>query len=284
MILKTADIDEIRQVGPQGVNALRSLQLDDISMAAALELACCCWEWEQQGAAASDAAQVVRSWAESFPQLKDAQAALNCRGFQPVPHADLYASPPWEICAAPSELQLEDNDWMLFQERFKRSLRQHGFALKIALALSDALREMAENIPRHSSLLQSVPAAGAIGYHVQGGCMSFAVADVGQGVLHSLRRNPKWASVSKSTPALRLAVWDCATSDPNAVQGDGFRQVHRSLSDLNGLLRFRSGDGLFTVDGRGPERKGVNGYPPAAAGLQICVSCALIGNPNLGEL
>lgn len=284
MILKTAVIDEIRQVGPQGVDALRSLHFDGMTLAAALELACCCWEWEQQGTAARDAAQVVRSWAEDFPQLKDAQAALNCRGFQPVPQALLYASPDWEICAAPSELQLEDNDWMLFQERFQRSLRQHGFARKMALALSGALREMADNIPRHSSLLQSAPAAGVIGYQVQAGCMSFAVADVGQGVLHSLRRNPKWASLSESTPALRLAVWDYATSDPNAVQGGGFSEVHKSLSDLNGLLRFRSGNGLFTVDGRGPERKGINGYPPAAAGLQICVSCALIGNPNLGEL
>ena len=38
-----------------------------------------------------------------------------------------------------------------------------------------------------------------------------------------------------------------------AGRGRGFRQVFLSLAELNGRLRFRSGDHALTIDGTSPE-------------------------------
>ncbi len=280
MILKAPEVDDVRQMGERGAEGIRSLSINEMTLGAALELACCWHIWDQER---NDAASVVAAWAEGVPRLKKARAALQRRGLQSVPQSDRYGAPDWEICCAPLESQLDGFEWSLFQERFKRSLQERGFSGKMALALSKALREMADNIPRHSSLSQDRPSPGVVGYRVQDGRMSFAVADVGRGVLDSLRQNPKWAGLQASADALERAVWG-ATSNPHEEQGDGFGQVHRALSDLNGLLRFRSGDGAFTINGRGQAREAWRSFKAPVAGLQLCVSCSLHGIPNLDEL
>lgn len=281
MILKPPDIDEVRQIAQEDANGLRSLSFDGLSLGAALELACCCRQWEQQR---NGAAQIARHWAESLPQLKQAQAALAHRGFQAVPHEQTHGAPEWEICSAPLASQLGAPDWILFQSRFTRSLCARSFPRTLALALSKSLGEMADNIPRHSTLSQDAPAAGVVGYHVGHRSMTFAVADMGQGVLSSLRQNPRWASLKTSTQALQKAVQENATSQLDEDEGDGFRQVLSALSDLNGLLRFRSGDGVLAIDGRGQGRRGTGSWTPHLAGLQLCVSCSLENNPSLDEL
>lgn len=280
MILKASEVDDVRQMGERGAEGIRSLRIDGMTLGAALELACCWLKWDQEH---NDAGTVIAAWAQSVPYLKGARVALQHRGFQEVPLSDRYGAPEWEVCSAPLESQLDGIGWLLFQERFMRSLQRCGFSGNSALALSKALREMADNIPRHCSPSPDRPCPGVVGYRVQDGRMSFAVADVGRGVLASLRQNPRWASLTTSADALEQAAWG-ATSNPHEEQGDGFSQVHRALGDLNGFVRFRSGDGAFTINRLGETRGTWRSFRVPMAGFQLCVSCFLHGIPNLDEL
>lgn len=273
MILTASDVDEVRELARQdSMVELRALNIEGTSLAAALELACCWWMWRET---AEEAAVVIEGWATKIPWLQNACIALSRSGFDPVPYEALYAAPEWEMCASPLPDQVEENDWALFLERFARSLQKQGFGRSLSLSLSKAFAEMSDNIIRHSGESRDAPANGVIAYHVEDRRMTFAVADVGRGVLSSLSANPKWSGLKTSTEALQAAVWSAATSDPNEEQGDGFLQVRRSLADLNGLLRFRSGDGVLSMNGRGEQREGLVGFIPPLLGFQLAVSCSL---------
>lgn len=273
MILTASDIDEVRELVRQdSIAELQALYVDGVTLSAALELACCWWMWRAMG---DEAFLVVEKWAARIPWLHSACRALSQRGLQIVPYEALYAAPEWEMCASPLPDQVIENDWPLFLDRFARSLQTRGFGRSLSLSLSKALSEMSDNVIRHSGEGQGTPANGVIAYHVENRHMTFAVADVGQGVLSSLSANPKWHHLRTSTEALQAAVWKAATSNPIEEQGDGFMQVHRSLADLNGMLRFRSGDGVLSVNGQGESRQGSIGFVPPLSGFQLSISCAL---------
>jgi anti-sigma regulatory factor (Ser/Thr protein kinase) len=273
MLLTAPDVDEVRQLAEQGsIHEIRALEIENITLPAALELACCWWAWRESN---NEIVAIIKDWSSKIPCLYKACAALNHSGFEPVTYDLLYTAPNWEICSSPLPDQLEENDWYLFLERFKRSLQQHGFSRTLALSLSKALAEMSDNIIQHSSENKNAPANGVIAYCVEDNIMTFAVADIGQGVLNSLTKNPKWHSLKTSTEALEAAVWDAATSRENEEQGNGFLQVHRSLADLNGILRFRSGNGVLCMDGRREQREGQVKFVPPLIGFQLSVCCSL---------
>jgi hypothetical protein len=112
-------------------------------------------------------------------------------------------------------------------------------------------------------------------YSVGRRTMTFAVADLGRGVLASLRTNPAWAALTSSREALVRAIRDRASRRTSVPKGGGFDQVHRALADLNGVLRFRSGDAALILDGRGRDRQITASDSPAMAGFQISVTCAI---------
>lgn len=275
MILTAADIDEVRELVRQdSIAEIRALHVDGTTLPAALELACCWWTWRNRE---SEAALVIEDWAARIPWLQSACKALSQRGLQSVPFEFLYSAPEWEMCASPLPDQVIENDWPLFLARFARSLQNHGFGRSLSLSLSKALAEMSDNIIRHSGVDHTAPANGVIAYHIEDRRMAFAVADVGRGVLNSLSANPKWHGLRTSTEALQAAVWRAATSNPIEERGDGFLQVRCSLADLNGVLRFRSGDGVLSINGQGQSRQGSIGFVPPLLGFQLSVSCALEG-------
>jgi hypothetical protein len=132
---------------------------------------------------------------------------------------------------------------------------------------------MADNVIQHSGTDAEHPARGVAGYHVEPQQFSFAVGDVGRGVLASLQENPDWAALRDSPSALRAAVSEQATRRPDKQFGDGFRKLYEWLADFHGILRFRSGDGVFRVVGLGDSRKGTGGFTAPLAGLQVTVTC-----------
>ncbi|MFN7141855.1 MAG: hypothetical protein ACK4UN_21250, partial [Limisphaerales bacterium] len=72
-----------------------------------------------------------------------------------------------------------------YESRFVKAAKEHGFGAK-ADALAGALFEMSDNVVQHGAEGGALPPKGVIGYHVEEGRLTFAVADVGRGVLASL--------------------------------------------------------------------------------------------------
>ena len=162
-----------------------------------------------------------------------------------------------------------NTDWLLFLDRFRRSLRDNGFSNSLSAALSKALGEMTDNVVQHSGT------RGVAVFHVGERWTSWGVADIGRGVLNSLKTNPKWHRLAGSQEAL-LAVWrDGATRRVSPTRGDGFRQVELSLASLNGRLRFRSGDAVLVLDGTHGTPKSIVRANPELAGVQVSATCAL---------
>ena len=181
------------------------------------------------------------------------------------------------------------SDWAsdrsaLFQSRFRRSLEIHSFGKKLSLALSKAMQEMADNVVQHSGPDEEHPALGLVGYHVGKNWMTYAVADIGRGVLASLQTNPTWASLPGSGEALRESVCHYASRRADAPHGTGFSEVQKSLADLNGTLRFRSGNACLSLVGRQDARRATISSNPYLVGFQLAVTCSLAVDNRIRSL
>lgn len=169
-----------------------------------------------------------------------------------------------------------DSRHQLYRERFVRSVKSAGFAKEFAYALAGAFGEMTDNVVQHSRS-DSGELSGMAAYYVRSGYVAFTVIDVGRGVLASLTSSPAWRHLRTPSEALRAAVCENASSRANQPTGDGFRTLFRSLTDRNGLLRFRSDTALLTLGDGGHHRQGVEMSSPPLPGLQLSVCCALAG-------
>jgi hypothetical protein len=272
MELSTQLADDLRAAAEGGpLPAAAADRVSAIPLASALEIVCAWDGWERAGRA--DAAALLPAWARRFPIVARARAALALGRADAVGDWD---APPTEVRPVPTRAAISGAEFTTFEQRFKRSLeRNGGFAPRLATALSAAFHEMVDNVIQHSGPSDAAPARGIIGYSVGQGTMTFAVADLGRGVLTSLRTNPAWIGLGSSREALVRAIRDRATRRTNVPKGGGFDQVHRALADRNGVLRFRSGDSALTLDGRGQDRQVTTSDSPAMAGFQLSVTCAI---------
>jgi anti-sigma regulatory factor (Ser/Thr protein kinase) len=161
-------------------------------------------------------------------------------------------------------------DWQEFLVRFRQSAKSVGFSQEKAQGVAAALGEMADNATLHAR-----SRVGAlVGYQVVDGAAIFCVADVGIGVLASLRVNDAYRDLRTHAEALRMALQDGATRYGPGMGGFGFRRVFKALAAMWGTLRFRSGEGCVTMDGtdcdadRGEELFVVN-----RPGFQVTICC-----------
>lgn len=277
MILNAASIDDVRAFLLQGrAAAIERLQPLGITLDAALELACAATQWMASGDVTGTA--LFSKWRGLSSVLSAAVALLSGEAGS-TPEPDTFAAPALELYALYQRSDLTGIPWDMYRQRFNRSLQKYGFTSKLAHALSKALHEMADNVTQHSGADEFRPARGLVGYHVGPQWMSFAVVDLGRGLLDSLRTNSKWATLPDSKKALQAAIMDAATRRVHEHEGNGFKQVHKSLADLNGHLRFRSGDALLTLDGRCKDRATRLISNPALVGFQLSVSCSLAPAP-----
>lgn len=109
-----------------------------------------------------------------------------------------------------------------------------------------ALIELASNIFEHSEAVDT----GVIAYRAVNENFEFVVSDMGIGVLASLRKCPTNLGLKDHGVALREALRDGVSRHGyQCGRGYGFQQIFKSLVDLNGELRFRSGDAALTMCG-----------------------------------
>jgi hypothetical protein len=96
----------------------------------------------------------------------------------------------------------EDVEWQNYLQRFERSAISVGFSKVSAANLQSAFFEMAENTRLHSR----TPVCALVGYEAINDLALFTVADVGIGVLTSLRSNPRYGHLQQDIEAIQLAM------------------------------------------------------------------------------
>jgi hypothetical protein len=117
--------------------------------------------------------------------------------------------------------------------------------------------------------------ASLIGYEVRGHVAQFCVVDVGRGVLESLRENPAYSDITVHSDAIKMALH---TGVSRVVgqnrRGFGFNTVFKALTEQWGQLRFRSGEGVITMNGMGLDAdQGQERDLPYLSGFQVAVAC-----------
>lgn len=165
-----------------------------------------------------------------------------------------------------------NRDWQEFLVRFRQSAKSVGFSHRKAEGIAAALGEMADNATDHA---QSQVGA-LVGYQVVDGAAVCCVADVGIGVLASLRENETYRNLRTHAEALRTALQDGTTRHGPGRGGFGFRRVFKALAAMWGTLRFRSGEGCLTMDGSGFDAdRGEEAFVLDRSGFQVTICCRL---------
>ena len=115
--------------------------------------------------------------------------------------------------------------------------------------LAAAMEELEDNIHQHSLAIES----GLLAFRAARDRFEFVAADRGIGILASLRRCAAYASLPDHGKALEEALKDgTSRHGPNSGHGGGFRPIFVGLTNLKGMLRFRSGDHALLMDGTSP--------------------------------
>lgn len=132
----------------------------------------------------------------------------------------------------------------------KRAGRQiTGLSAMVAGQLVAAMEELENNIHEHAEAADT----GLLAYRAEPDAFEFVAADRGVGILHSLRHCAAYATLTDDGKALETALTDgVSRHGPESNRGHGFRPLFRGLMNLNGELRFRSGDHAITMDGTSP--------------------------------
>ncbi len=143
----------------------------------------------------------------------------------------------------------DETQWASFCLKAQMSAERAGINKQTARGLVGVLRELEGNVHEHSRRSHD----GIVGYMCSQGEFEFVIADSGIGTLNSLRENPKYAQLTDAGQALELTLTDGVSKFPDSAgRGYGFRELFIGIANLNGELRFRSGDHALTIDGTGP--------------------------------
>jgi len=139
--------------------------------------------------------------------------------------------------------------WIVFCRRAQEAA-ELSLPKPIAQGLIGAMREIEENVHLHSERSFD----GVVGYRGTGTEFEFVVADNGVGILDSLRKSPDYEHLGDSGSAIKTALTDGQSRlrHLNPDRGYGFHDLFVGLANLNGELRFRSGDHALTIDGTSP--------------------------------
>lgn len=165
-------------------------------------------------------------------------------------------------------------EWGEFLVRFRQSAKSIGFPHEKAQGLAAALGEMADNTACHAR----THVGALVGYQVVNGAAVCCVADVGVGVLASLRESDEFRRLETHADAIRTAIQDGTTRYGKGQGGFGFSKVFKALAAMWGTLRFRSGQGCVSMDGTDCDAdRGQEIYAPNRPGFQVTICCRTSG-------
>lgn len=267
LALDVLALDHARDAWRNGaIGVVANAPVGTMSLGACLEAAC----WGLTGG--EEVRALLSGWGRTAPVLSRALAALATEAR--IARPDDHDTPAEELRRCPSRRELEDSEtgveWSYFLDRFRRSLAQRlKLTSSTARALSAALEEMVDNVVEHSGLGDAP--VGVVAYEVGETRFAFAVADVGRGVLTSLRENARNAGVSTDGDALLAAVTR-GSSRRAGADGTGFANLLRALADMEGRWAFRSGAARLVLEGGGSgDRVVTPSNSPELLGFQLSV-------------
>jgi len=162
---------------------------------------------------------------------------------------------------------------LLWLREIESTLRGHmtdmGFTPKTAKALTGATSEILNNVWQHAH----TPGPSLLAYHREPTRINIGVADIGIGVLQSLRMNPTYASFTTSMAALKKAMAVGVSSVQEEGRGYGFDTVLRAVADQWGAVRLRTGQAILEFRGTTDVRAATTGYGVELPGLQVVFTC-----------
>jgi hypothetical protein len=159
--------------------------------------------------------------------------------------------------------------WLDSIRSFQTDLKHHGFSHTLAGSLTGAAGEIIDNVFQHSQT--DLP--GLFGYQLSRRRVTFCVADLGVGVLKSLRQNPQHRCLKTSMDALKTAIAPGVSRFD--AGGYGFSTLLRSVAELWGKTRLRSGEAVLVFDRETEERRKIHSYLPPFLGMQVSAICRL---------
>ena len=151
----------------------------------------------------------------------------------------------------------------------RERLGRAGFTPIMAKALSGALSEIIENVWEHAQA--TTPAL--LVYQCANERLTASIADLGIGVLQSLRSNPDYERLGSSLQALKNAMAVGVTRHTVPGRGYGFDEVLRAVADNHGTVRLRSGQGILVFRGSTDIRTAAGEYGVDLPGLHVALSC-----------
>ena len=166
----------------------------------------------------------------------------------------LSSSQSWmsndEACAflrTSDELSPDHLSWTKFGIAAQRAAAKAGFPSKAAAQLVGALGEMYSNIYAHSFSNHT----GLVAFRSFPSRFEFVALDSGIGLLESLRMNTEFSRLDDHSTALQTALTEGNSRfGIQTGHGYGFRPIFVGLANLNGDLRFRSGNFALTMNGQ----------------------------------
>ena len=122
--------------------------------------------------------------------------------------------------------------------------------------------------------------AALLVYQVKNRKFAFSVADIGIGVLASLRKNPRFDWLPSSMEAIQHAIRPGVSRDNSG--GLGFTSMLNAMAELWGNARIRSGESALLIDKRKHPPTHDFIYLPPLPGLHVSVRCGLdpVANPT----
>lgn len=260
----TAKVERFRRAAADGWSAkLNSFDVDEITLDAAVDLAC--WITTAEATLRAAAALWIERQLQRSTTVRAAWAALEEGTFtRPV-------GASW--CLRPTFAAHEDIALGEFQRDYRMELERVGaFEKVLARATAQSLGELLDNVAEHSGSTKDDPARGVVGFQIVRGRTRFVVADLGRGMLASLRTNPAHARLGTELEALHAIVYEGASSRIGLARGNGVRQVLNSIVELQGTARFRSVDGCVWVTGSATEIRPQISRTPAQRGAFVSVT------------
>ncbi len=178
-----------------------------------------------------------------------------------------------------AKLPADETVWTGFGLAAQQAAVASGFSGRIAAQFIAAIGEMHSNVYEHSG----ASGTGLVAFRAGADRFEFVVADRGMGVLKSLRSCSDYGGMDDHGEALRLTLTDgISRYGANIGRGRGFRPLFIGLANLNGSLRFRSGDHALVIDGSNASLMTARtAQKPYLNGLLISVACDNASSPKL---
>ena len=188
----------------------------------------------------------------------------------------LMTSQPYEFIILAKDEGTTASRWTEFSSRFVLSSTKIGFVRKQSLGISVAMQEMADNAVIHSESSTGI----LVGYQAVENYVACVIADMGIGVLASLRTNERYQHLATHADAIKTALKPGESRYGFGKGGTGFATVFKYAAEARGTLRFRSGEASVSLDGQDEHTdRAINGSVAFRPGFQVSICCRSSDRP-----